>query len=87
MDKGPDKVAPNTVANPNDIDGTQVMTEAQVADLYHFIETTLDRMSLRFNWTHPRTGNSVEMRFREKPSWTRRGPDRYTVNLKLEVMP
>lgn len=44
------------------------LTNAQLATLRTFIDTTSDGGVLRFNWTHPVTSVAYEVRFQSLPS-------------------
>lgn len=46
---------------------SMILTEAQVADLDTFYETTLVRGTDRFEWDHWRTGDTLNVRFEEYP--------------------
>ncbi|MGE4193071.1 MAG: hypothetical protein AB7E51_06760 [Pseudodesulfovibrio sp.] len=68
------------------------MTKDQLALLQTFIYSTLDKGRLRFNWTHPRTGEIVDLRLvpsgdgmvKPKPE----GSGLYwTATLQMEVLP
>ena len=86
MDVGPDKTRPRGSAQPEPIQGYQIMTKTQFGYFQSFYRTTLAQGSLRFSWTHPVTGASCEMKFRESPSWSIES-GWVKVDYKLEVLP
>lgn len=63
MDAGPAKVRRRYTAAPRKLTLTYHLTAAQIADFDAFYVSTSKSGSLAFNWTHPRTGASVEARF------------------------
>lgn len=87
MDVGPAKVRQRATRAIRSVKGSQLMTTAQIAELKTFFNTTLENGSLRFSWTSPVDGSSVEMRFVEPPSWSVASGDYYNVNLDLEILP
>lgn len=67
------------------------MTSAQVSTLETFVKTTISGTA-RFNFTHPRTGSSVEVRIVPSSdgqlyTLTYLKPSTYLVTLNLEVLP
>lgn len=88
MDQGPPKMRRRSTASSRPIDGELYLTGSQVTTLDDFYNNTLDGGVLKFDWKHPRTGNSVEMRFRERPTYAEAvSNDLYRAVLKLEIMP
>jgi hypothetical protein len=87
MDAGPPKVRQRFTAGIRPIKGSLKLTKAQVETLDVFYVTTLKSGSLRFDWTHPRTGAATEFRFTAPPSYTSQGQDTWTAQLELEVLP
>lgn len=86
MDTGPDKTRPRGSAQPEPIEGYQILTKTEYGYFLEFYRTTLAQGTLRFTWVHPITGASCEMKFRESPTWGSAG-NLMRVNYKLEVMP
>lgn len=90
MDAGPAKL--RKTGNRADIltVGYQ-MTTAQVATLETFVKTTTAGVK-RFNWTHPRTGASTEVRMvpgRDGGYYRTLylGPNLWQVEFQIEVLP
>lgn len=74
-------------AGPTRIDGSQLLTESQVETLIDFYRNTLVEGTDKFEWQHPRTGDTVEMRFRGRPEIESPSGSIYTVNYRLEILP
>lgn len=87
MDVGPDKVRRRTTAAVDRLSMRFLMTETEIGNLDTFYDSTTSQGALRFDFTHPRTGNTVEARFVERPRWRLRTDDDYEVNVTLEVLP
>jgi hypothetical protein len=92
MDKGPDKVRRRYTAGTRTFGAQLELTGAQVATLESFLENDLDGGALRFDWTHPRTQNSVSFRFvplRDDTlvSYSGLGNDYYRAQMQLEILP
>jgi hypothetical protein len=87
MDAGPDKIRRRTTAGPRQIAVQFRLSPSQLETLDTFYTDTLEGGTLRFDWTHPRTGTSVEFRFVEPPSYQALRADRYRVQAQLEIMP
>lgn len=89
MDAGVAKVRRRFTSSIRPIECNTLLTAAQVATLDAFYLSTLEGGALRFEWNHPRTGATVEMRFMEPPQYTPAGGGvtYFNVSLKLEVMP
>jgi len=86
MDIGPPKMRQRSTAASRPISGNAYMTTAQVAIHDTFFVTTLSYGSLRFDWTHPRTGAAVELRYVNVPIYTPVGVG-WNVTLNLEILP
>lgn len=87
-DSGPDKVRPRSTAVPGKLSGRMRMTTAQKAALVVFYRETLLEGTLAF--TLPVLGEPAPLLVRfakDPPSWTDVAPDRWDVELSLEVMP
>lgn len=90
MDGGPAKMRKRGT-KPTQLGLVFNMTAAQVAILQAFVETTIYG-TYRFNFVHPRTGVSVEVRIVPQDSGvlynvSYLSPGRYKVQLTLEIMP
>jgi len=70
-----------------------VLTGSQLTTFNTFFRTTLKHGSLSFNWIHPFTEATVEIRFKGKPEWQCIKPapavnDRmYQASFDLEIQP
>jgi len=87
MDVGPAKMRRRTTSGVRKFSVTMMMTDAEVADLDTFYETTTRNGVLRFDLENPRTGTTVEMRFMEAPKYKLVSEDDYEVSMKLEALP
>lgn len=85
-DSGPVKVRQRYTAGVRPLAIPVALTDAQAATLDSFFDSDTSGGSLRFEWQHPRTGATHEMRFIEPPQLTGdRGLHRGT--LKVEILP
>ncbi|MCK5020949.1 MAG: hypothetical protein KAS32_28300 [Candidatus Peribacteraceae bacterium] len=87
--QGPGKLRPRYTSAPANVSFNMVLTEAQVATLETFYNTTLVGGSLQFEWLHPRTGIDKYFRFQPGvvPTFQLLTPDKYRTTLHLQVMP
>ena len=90
MDAGPAKLR-RVGARPDVLSLGYQMTTAQLGTLETFVKTTLLGVR-RFNFTHPRTGNSQEVRLvpgRDGDFYTTAyiGPGLWHVEMSIEVLP
>lgn len=90
MDGGPAKMRKRGV-KPTQLSLVFNMTTAQVATFKTFVENTIYG-TYRFNFVHPRTGSSVEVRILPQDSGvlynlSYLSPGRYKVQLAMEIMP
>lgn len=86
MDAGPAKVRRRFTAGVRPMTVMFLLTKAQVATLDEFYTSTLSGGTIRFDWTHPRTGSAVEFRFTAPPEY-RADSDLWQVTMSLEIMP
>ncbi|MBL8967959.1 MAG: hypothetical protein JNG85_13205 [Spirochaetaceae bacterium] len=86
MDSGPDKLRRRYTAAPRAFSLRYHLTRDEVATLDAFFVTTVRSGTLRFNWTHPRTGAACEARFLSAPKYSPDGPEA-TAAVEIEVMP
>lgn len=86
MDKGPGKLRRKSAALPWPMDVRMLLSGEQVEYLTTFVDDTLQGGTLRFSFTHPRTGAEVEVRFNEMPKITPSGM-KWLADFKLEVLP
>lgn len=87
MDAGPDFTRRRYSATPNNISGSLVLSDTDIATLDAFYQTTLNGGSDAFDWTHPRTGASVSMRFLSPPAYRPFSNDLWQAALALEILP
>ena len=89
MDVGPAKVRRRAAAVPFTMSASFICTDAQVETLWAFVRDTLLGGSLRFEWTHPRTGQTIECRFTGDKELLKVDPSglRWLVSFNLEVLP
>lgn len=100
MEAGIPKVRRRYTTAVSPLSLSQVMTADEIATLEAFYIATLGRGAKRFSMTHPRTGESVELRFVSPPRWQPTeariedsgSPSAYTDNLwlvqaALEILP
>jgi len=90
MDSGPAKMRRRS-NKPTVLNLSFIMTTEQVALLDNFIENTI-AYTIRFEFTHPRTGIQEECRFMPQGEGTMYNisylaPGYYTVSTQFEVMP
>lgn len=90
-DAGPAKVRRKAGLIPFPMAVVMLCTAAQVGTLQTFVNTTLSGGALRFEWTHPRTGATVEARFlpngNKLVDLVPSGPFRWTATFTLEILP
>jgi hypothetical protein len=88
MDVGPAKVRRRTTAAVRPVAGKLILTLTQLGYFKTFYNTTILGGSLRFDWVDPYDGTTaVEMRFTEPPSWSAIDPDKFEVQMKMEILP
>ena len=89
MDSGPPKMRRRNQL-PDTLKVSYVLTSAQMDDLDTFVFTTISG-TFRFNYTHPRTGISKEVRIvpQGNAMYTASyvSKDLYKVNLTIQVLP
>ena len=87
MDKGPDKVRRRTTANVRPLSFNLMLTSAEVATLDTFFVTTTFSGTDKFDYIHPRTGDTVEARFTEPPIYGEQEGVLFNTGLSLEILP
>ena len=93
MDAGPASVRNRFTAITQTIKGSMVLTGAQLATFNTFFRITIKHGSLSFNWMHPFTEETIEIRFKSKPGWkcvksAESVNDRlYQASFELEIQP
>ena len=87
MDKGPDKVRRRTTANVRPLSFTLKLTPVQLETLDTFYVTTTASGVDEFDYTHPRTGDSVTARFVSPPDYAESEGVIYNCSVSLEILP
>lgn len=83
MDKGPDKLRRRTTANIRPVTISLFLDDTGVDTLDDFY---LANDVERFDFEHPRTGDTVEARFVEPPKYTI-DETMWRVTVRLEILP
>ena len=84
---GPAKVRQRFTAGVRNLSLPMALTEAEMAILDDFFHTDTAGGSLRFEWQHPRTGDTYEMRFLEAPQFAETDRGLYRGVLAVEALP
>lgn len=84
---GPPKQRRRFTCTPVEVSGIFIMSLDQLATFDTFYNTTIAGGSLPFTGTHPRTGVTAILRFKEVPSKDPAGNGYYKVSCKMDVMP
>jgi hypothetical protein len=87
MEQGPAKTRRRTTAGVTQMTAAYFLTRAQVETLLDFYTADLSGGSLSFAFVHPRTGDNVNVRFRQPPALTPLNGIYCRVKLSLEVLP
>lgn len=89
VDTGPAKVRRRTTASIRPLACRMICTDAQLADLRTFVDTTTAGGSLPFTFPPPEGGSDLLVRFDEQglPTWTNISGPYWDVSFKLEVLP
>jgi hypothetical protein len=93
MDAGPASVRNRFTAITQTVKGSMVLTGAQLATFNTFFRTTIKHGSFSFNWIHPFTEETVEIRFKSKPDWkciksaASVNDRKYQASFELEIQP
>lgn len=87
MDVGPAKVRRRTTANVRSLRMTYVLNKDQAADLEAFFFNDTAGGALSFDYTHPRTGDTVSARFTEPPQISSLNGIYFQISISLEVLP
>ena len=87
MDQGPAKVRKRFTAGVRPMTVNFVLTEAQVAALDTFFETTIDGGAASFTMENPRTDQTESFRFTSPPQYQAISYSHYNVTLSLEQLP
>jgi len=87
MDTGPAKLRQRTTAAVGSLMVSYLLSKVQTATLDAFYETTLFGGAGAFDYTHPRTGNTVSCRFVSAPQYAPANGNYFKVMLTLEILP
>lgn len=86
-DTGPAKVRQRSTAGVRNLSLPFALTESQMGTLDTFFHTDTAGGSLRFEWEHPRTGVTYEMRFLDPPQFAETDRGLYRGTISIEVLP
>jgi len=89
METGKAFQRPRFTATVEPFRGKIWIDSAQYTTFYNFYKTTLRQGALPFNWKHPITGDTAELRFDAitPPQIKPLSGDQYEVTMNLEVLP
>ena len=87
MDAGPAKVRRRFTGGTRPVSVSQILTGDQVEILDTFFMGDLGGGSLAFEWKNPRTGSTVEFRFKNPPRYGEPNGDNWPVSYELEILP
>lgn len=85
-DVGPAKVRQRYTAVSDRLTVQYNLSSVEVVDLVDFYKISTAGGALAFDYQHPRTGATVQVRFLSPPSIVPSG-NRYRVTVRLEVLP
>lgn len=86
-DIGADKLRRRYTGQIKDMKGQMIMTDTQRTTFFTFFHTTLADGSLSYKWTHPITGETIEVRFTAPYSYKQVGPDAFKFQFVWETLP
>ena len=87
MEQGPAKIRQRTTAAVRTLTLRFLMSTAQVATLETFYLTTLHGGTAPFDFTHPRTGDTVSCRFTAPPQYAVTNGNFFKISFTLEILP
>ena len=87
MDTGPAKVRQRTTAGVGALMVSYQLSTAETIILDTFYRTTLSGGATPFDFTHPRTGDTLSCRFTTQPEYTPLNGNYFKATLALEVLP
>jgi hypothetical protein len=91
VDKGPARVARRSSLGVTVMSLQFILSAAQVATLETFVYDTLVSGVYRFEWVHPRTGDTIELRFlpsgESMYSLAPVSGDYWAVGCQMEILP
>lgn len=87
METGPAKARLRTTAGVSRLSLTYIMSRAEVDTLQGFFNADISSGALQFDFTHPRTQETIGCRFRQPPAYAPINGDYFRVGIELEVLP
>ena len=87
MGVGPTKVRRRYTSGVRPMSFNMKMTSAQVLAFETFFADDTADGALSFDFTHPRTGVTVSMRFVEPPKIAAADNDQWMLSMKVEILP
>lgn len=87
MDQGPDKLRQRSTAGVRKFRMSFLLTATQVQTLDTFYAATLKGGSLAFDFTHPRSGDSLSLRFESPPVYVPAGNGYFKAGFEAEALP
>lgn len=87
MDAGPPFVRKRFSATETRISDTLLLTKAQTETLDAFYRTTLNGGVDLFDWTHPRTGSSVQIEIESDPVYRPQGAGLWAADIVFLIQP
>ncbi len=87
MDQGPAKTRQRTTAGVRRMQLSFILSKAQTATLDSFFTDTVKGGALGFDFTHPRTGSTLNCRFAEPPRYAALNGEKFRTALVFEVLP
>lgn len=87
MDQGPAKVRQRSSAGVRVFQMSFLLTKVQTAVFDNFYLNTLNGGALMFDFTHPRTGETLALRITKPPEYTAQNSRYFRINLNAEALP
>ena len=87
MDSGPDKVRARTTAGVRTFSMAFIMTKNETAVFDAFYLNDLNGGAIAFDFTHPRTGETLSMRVTKPPVYTPQNSKYFRIKLEAEALP
>lgn len=86
MEVGPAKQRQRISAAVTPITGSLILTSSEATAFDTFYNTTINHGADQFEWTHPRTGSTCQMRFTAVPR-LERVESYWRLSMQLEILP
>ncbi len=87
MDSGPDKVRNRTTAGVRLFSMSFIMSKTETALFDDFYLNDLNGGAVSFDFTHPRTGETLSMRVVKPPAYTAQNSKYFRIKLETEALP